>query len=105
MVKENQLDTLEKEIKRLQVRSRQLEKEIDSKLDYFQDHYRSMAIKSFLPRVLARAGITGSIIEAFLENQKLRDLMNKMTASLFDKISDGVEFLTKKITKKGSETG
>ena len=104
MVKENQLDILEKEIKKLQVRTRQLEKEIDSKLDYFQDNYRSMAIKSFLPRVLAKAGITGSIIEIFLENQKLRDSVNKITASLFDKISDGVQFLAKKITKKGDET-
>jgi hypothetical protein len=104
MAQENQLDILEKEIKKLQMRSRQLEREIDSKLDYFQDHYRSMAIKSFLPAVLAKAGFTGSIIEMFLENKKFRDTLNKITASLFDKISDGIGFLTKRFSKKEDQT-
>ena len=104
MAKENQLVLLEKEIKRLQLRTRQLEREIDSKLDYFQDNYRSMAIKSFLPSVLARAGIAGSIIDMFLENQKFREALNKVTSSLFDKVSDGVEYLTRKFSKKEDET-
>jgi len=104
MANENQLDILEKEIKRLQMRTRQLEREIDSKLDYFQDNYRSMAIKSFLPSVLAKAGIAGSIIDMFLENQKFRDALNKITSSLFDKVSDGVDFLAKKFSKKEDQT-
>ena len=104
MAKQNQLDVLEKEIKRLQMRSRLLEREIDSKLDFFQDNYRSMAIKSFLPSILAKAGIAGSLIDMFLENKKFRDALNKITSSLFDKISDGVSFLTKKFSKNEDET-
>ena len=50
---------LRRRLRRLQVRTRQLEKQIDESLDYFQDNYRSLAIKSLLPSFLAKAGITG----------------------------------------------
>jgi deoxyadenosine/deoxycytidine kinase len=99
----DELQQLDREIRRLQQKARSLEQQIDDRLDYFQDNYRSLAIKSFLPAFLARTGLTGTVIELFLDNQKIRDSLNQILGKLFDKISDGIEFLTDTFGKKKNE--
>jgi hypothetical protein len=99
----DELEQLDREIRRLQLKAKNLGQEIDDKLDYFQDHYRSLAIKSFLPAFLAKAGITGTVIELFLENKKIQTSLNQLGEKLFGKISDGLESLTKRFSKKGAE--
>ena len=96
----DQLILLEQEISRLQGQARHLEKELDRRLDYFQDNYRGLAIKSFIPPFLARTSLAGGAIEMLLENKQVRDGVNKITRQLFDKIAEAVEFLTKKFGKK-----
>ncbi|MFI5154714.1 MAG: hypothetical protein ACHQEM_00920 [Chitinophagales bacterium] len=98
--KTDELQLLEQEIGRLKKRSRELEAQLDEKLDYLQDNFRTLAIKSVLPSFLARAGATGTILEVFMENKQFRNSVNKLTDTLFDKISAGVEFLGKKFSKK-----
>ena len=99
----NELQQLDREIRRLQQKAKSLEQQIDDRLDYFQDNYRSLAIKSFLPAFLARAGLTGPVIELFLDNEKIRNSVNQILGKLFDKISGGIEFLAKTFGKKKNE--
>jgi hypothetical protein len=101
----NELQQLEREIKRLQRKAKNIEKQMDERLDYFQDNYRSLAIRSFLPAFLAKSGLTGTAIGLFLENKKIQDALNQIGTKLFGKISDGLEFLTKKLSKKEEDLG
>lgn len=98
--KPDELQLLEQEIGRLKKRSRELEAQLDGKLEFLQDNFRSLAIKSLLPSFLARAGITGTILDVFMENRQFRSSVNKVTDTLFDKIAAGVEFLGRKFSRK-----
>jgi hypothetical protein len=101
--KPEQLQLLENEISRLKRRARQLEQQIDGRLDYFQDNFRTLAFKSILPAFIARAGITGTIIDLLMGNREIRKSANKLTRFLFDKISAAVNLLTKKFGRKSKE--
>ncbi len=101
--KPDELQLLDQKIERLKKRSRQLESQLDGKLEYLQDNFKTLAIKSLLPSFLARAGITGTVLEVFMENRQFRNTVNKLTDTLFDKIAAGVEFLDRKFSKKSSK--
>ncbi|MFI5152284.1 MAG: hypothetical protein ACHQET_03065 [Chitinophagales bacterium] len=99
----NELQLLEKKIKDMQLHAKELERQIDEKLNYFHDNYRSLAIKSLLPAVLAKSGLTSTLLEVFLENKQLRNSVNKMADRLFNKISEAVEYLSRKFTSKSAK--
>lgn len=101
--KTDQLQLLDNEISRLKRRARQLEQQIDGRLDYFQDNFRTLAFKSILPGFLARTGITGTILDLLLGNREIRKSVNKLTGFLFDKISAVANLLTKKFGRKSRE--
>jgi hypothetical protein len=48
-VKVNSFETLELEIARLKMRSRQLESELGNRVDYFKDNYKKMALNAIIP--------------------------------------------------------
>ena len=99
----SELQALEKKIRHLKQHAKDLENKMDERLDYFQDNYRSLAIKSVLPAALAKSGLTGTILEVVLENKQLRNSENKMADKLFTKISEGVEYLSGKFTRKSAK--
>lgn len=96
----NNLESLDREIIRLRSRTKELEKELDEKLDYLQDNYSSMMMKSFLPAIIQRGGIAGGILQFVFQNERLQDSVLKLAERLFNKVSDGVEFIVDKIDGK-----
>ncbi|MCW3462374.1 hypothetical protein [Chitinophaga nivalis] len=48
-VKVTNFETLEMEIARLKMRSRQLEDELGNRVDYFKDNYKKMALNAVIP--------------------------------------------------------
>lgn len=96
----NNLHSLEKEIQRLQSHARELEKEIDTRLDYLQDNYSSMAMQSVLSGVLQKTGLGGGILNLFIQNNRLLSALGKLADLLFNKAADGLEFLTDKLFNK-----
>jgi hypothetical protein len=98
--KPQQVQLLDNEINRLKRRVKQLEQQIDGRLDYFQDNFRTLAFKSVLPSFVARLGITGTILDLLMDNREVRRSVNKLTDFLFDKISAGVNLLAKKFGRK-----
>jgi len=96
--KPKQVELLDQEISRLKRRAKQLEQQIDGRLDYFQDNFGSLAVKSMLPGLLARAGLTGTILDLLMGNRQVRKSVNNLTGFLFDKISAGIKLLTKKFS-------
>jgi hypothetical protein len=98
------LESLDREIDRLRARARVLEEKIDQSLDYLQDHYSSMAIKSVLPSFLQKSGIAGSVVQLFLQDERLRENLGKLGSYLLDKVSDGLEFVANKLSRGKEET-
>lgn len=45
----NSFETLELEIARLKMRSKQLENEMGNRVDYFKDNYKKMALNAVIP--------------------------------------------------------
>jgi len=97
------LESLDREVARLRLRTKELEEEIDQSLNYLQEHYSSMTMKSVFPLLLQKAGIAGSVLEFFLQNERLRENLGKLGGYLLDKFSDGLEFLADKLSPAKGE--
>jgi hypothetical protein len=96
----NNLESLDREISKLRTRTKELEKELDGKLDFLQDNYSSMMMKSFLPAIGQKGGVAGSILQFVFQNERLQDSVLKLAERLFNKVSDGLEFIVNKIDGK-----
>ena len=96
----NSLESLDQEISRLRVRTKELENELDGKLDYLQDNYTSILMKSFLPAIIQKGGIAGGILQFVFQNERLQDSVLKLAERVFNKVSDGVEFVVDKLDGK-----
>ena len=94
------LASLEKEIQRLRLEARSMEKEMDDNLNYLQENYSSMVMNSVLPDTGGYKGIPGTIIHLILQHQKLREAISRLAEHLLDKVSDGLELITSKIFNK-----
>lgn len=97
------LELLDKKIFALKTRAKALEKQMDERLDYLQDNYSSMMMKSFIPAIGTKGGVAGSIIHLVLQNRRLQDSFGKLAEQLFNKVSDGVEFIVDKLDKKKND--
>jgi hypothetical protein len=98
--KPKQVQLLDKEINRLKRRARQLEQQIDGRLDYFQDNLGSLAIKSVLPGFLARSGIIGTLLNLVIGSRGIQKSTNKVSGFLFDKILAAFHLVRKKLSRK-----
>ena len=96
----NSLESLDREISRLRVRTKELEKDLDGKLDYLQDNYSSILMKSFLPVIIQKSGIAGGILQFVFQNERLQDSVLKLAERVFNRVSDGVEFVVDKLDGK-----
>jgi hypothetical protein len=94
------LAELNHEIHRLQFKTRELEKKLDEKINYLQDNYSSMMMKSFIPAIIQKTGIVGSVVGLVFQNRRLQDSLSRLADQLFDKVSDGMEFIAEKLDKK-----
>ena len=97
------LTELNREIHRLQSHARDLEKKLDDKLDYLQDNYSSMMVKSFIPSIIQKGGIIGGLAGLVFQNRRLQDSLSRLADQLFNRVSDGVEFIADKLDKKKLE--
>ncbi len=91
------LDLLDKDIRRLQAKAKQLEDEIDNNFTYLQNHSAALFINSLFPRKIraddpAREGLLG----AFFQNERLMNPLNKLATRLVGQAS---HFINKLIDK------
>jgi hypothetical protein len=94
------LRSLEKEIRRLKLHAKELEKGIDERLDYLQDNYSSMAMQSVLSGFLQKTGLGGNILNLFVQNNRLLNVLGKLADQLLNKAADGLELVTDKLFNK-----
>jgi hypothetical protein len=95
------LDALDQEIRRLRLKSKQLEDRIDENFSYFQQHSGSMFVRSLLPRRIDGEELTGlRLVDTVLQNEKLQSILLKLADIFAEKLGDGLNWLTTRVFKK-----
>jgi hypothetical protein len=97
------LGALDQEIQRLQNRTKKLERDLDERLQYFQDNSSSIIMKSVFPGMQQKNSIPGSLFELVIQNERFRDSVGKLATRVFDKVSDGLDYISEKLDKKTAE--
>jgi hypothetical protein len=95
------LSSLDLEIARLSLQAKHMEKQLDERLGYLQDNYSSLVMKSVFPVLQPGGGISGTLLGVVLQNKRIRDSFTKLTEQLLSRVSDGLDFLSDKLEKKG----
>ena len=94
------LQSLEKEIRRLKQHAKQMEDRFDDNFSHLQENYLPMVLNSILPEKTTYKGIPATIISLFLEHDRFRNTVIKLAEQLIDKISDGIDYVSEKLTRK-----
>ena len=92
------LDTLEKEIYRLQLEARDRKDKLEKNWEYLQKHYASFTMNSFFNRrTSTKEKVKEKIFNTVWENDKIRNGLDKIVDHLAEKATDGIESLLDKI--------
>lgn len=91
------LDTLEREIYRLQVEAKNMEKKFDRNCNYLQHHYSSMFVNSFFRRKRDSDEGKKNFFESFFNNDKFHAAITAISDRLADKATEIIEKLMAKI--------
>jgi hypothetical protein len=96
----NRLEALEKQIRHLKSDSKRMEVQMDENLNHLQENYLSMALNSILPEETIYKGIPATIISLFLEHDRFRNTIIRLTEQILDKAAEGIEFISQKLARK-----
>jgi hypothetical protein len=92
---------LDGEIRRLKVKAKTLESEIDDQFAYFQQHSGSLFVRSLLPRKIEGEDLTGySIVDKVLQNERLQTVLLKLADIVAEKLGDSLNWLISRVFKK-----
>lgn len=92
------LDSLEKEIYRLQLEARNTAGKLEKNFDHFQQHYGSMTMNSFFSGASkGKEKIKEKLFSSVWENEKVQNGVNKIIDHLADKAAEGISNLVDKI--------
>jgi hypothetical protein len=96
------MDALDEEIRRLRVKVRQLEEQIDENFSYFQQHSGSMFVRSLLPRRIENEEVlTGvRLLDKLLENERLQKVILRLADHVAESLGDALNWLINRIFKK-----
>jgi hypothetical protein len=94
------LDQLEREIYRLKLEARNIEKQLDRNLDHLQDNYFSMAMNSIFGRKKREADDKPGFFESLFRSDGFNAAMSKMTETVVAKAAAGIETLIDKLFNK-----
>src|SRR5689334_10783977 len=102
MAKIKSIETLDREIARLQTKAKDLEGKLDDSFDYLQDNYSSMIMNSVIGKATGslKSGITGTVLNVILSNERLASSFSKIVNDLLDKAATGIDRLAEKMAKK-----
>lgn len=87
------IDTLEREIYRLQLHSKNMEQRIDENFSYLQKNFSSMAMGSIFSKKSGKSEIKDQILGSIFSNEKLQGALGRVIDHLIDKIVEGAENL------------
>ena len=92
---------LDGEIRRLRIKAKQLEGQIDENFNYFQQHSGSLFVRSLLPRKLEGETLTGyRLLDRIMENEQLQKVILRLADILAEKLGDGLNWVVTRVFKK-----
>ncbi|HEY6504802.1 MAG TPA: hypothetical protein VIZ28_12555 [Chitinophagaceae bacterium] len=94
------LDTLEKEIYRLQLEAKNTEEKLDRNFDHLRDNYSSMFMNSFFSSRRNKEEGRSSFFDSFFKNENFTAAINKVTDHIANRAAEGIENLVDKIFQK-----
>jgi hypothetical protein len=94
------IQALEKEIRKLKLRAKQMEDEFDDNFSHLQENYLPMTLNSVLPKKTVYKGIPATVISLFLEHERFRNTAIKLSEEIIDRVSDGIDYLSEKLKRK-----
>src|SRR5580704_12529093 len=95
------LDSLDKEIRLLQKKAKDLEGKIDDNFTYFQQHSGSLFVRSLLPQKMEGGVGTGNpVLDKFLQNERLQKVLVLLADRLAEKVGDGLNWLVNRVFKR-----
>jgi F0F1-type ATP synthase delta subunit len=94
------LDSLEREIYRLRLEAKNIEKKIDHNLEHLQESFSSMAMNSFFRKKKTTEAEKDSFFGSFLKNEKLNAAFNKITDHIADRAAEVIDQLIDKFFHK-----
>jgi hypothetical protein len=92
---------LDGEIRRLKVKAKQLETDIDDQFAYFQQHSGSLFVRSLLPRKIEGEDLTGyTLVDKVLQNERLQTVLLKLADIVAEKLGDSLNWFITRVFKK-----
>jgi|SRR6266496_4584204 len=94
------LDSLEREIYRLKLETKNTEEKLDHNLEHLQENFSSMAMNSLFCKKKNKEEEKENHLGSFLKNEKLNIVVNKITDRIADRAAEGIDKLIDKIFHK-----
>ena len=94
------LDTLEKEIYRLKLEVRSIEKSLDNNFEHLQQNCSSMFMNSFFQKKKHEEKERNSFFDSFFKNENFNGFVNKVTQHITNKASEGIDDLINRLFQK-----
>jgi hypothetical protein len=87
------LDSLEREIRRLTIKAKRMEKQMDDNLDYLQENYTGMLFNSILPLKSKKKGWASGFVSILTGNPRLQQSLGRLADYLAEKATEGLDTL------------
>lgn len=94
------LDSLEREIYRLQLEAKNMERQFDRNFEHVQQHYSSMFMNSFFRRRKEEGEAKSSFFASFFQNENIHAAVTKITDRIADKAAEAIDALMNKFFHK-----
>ena len=91
------LETLEKEIYRLELEDRNIEAKLENSFEYLQRNYSSVLLNSFSCKKKHEREKKNGFLSSFFKNENFNGAIDKVTDHIVSRAADGIDSLIDKI--------
>jgi len=93
-------DTLDRKIRKLKATAKALEQQWDENFDYLQDNYKTLVKNSIFKTPSASESMGGSIVQSFINNDRLRNSINRIIEHFAVKAAGWIDSFADRIIEK-----
>jgi len=94
------LDSLEKEIYRLQLEAKHIGERLDDNIEHLEENFSSIAMNSIGCNKKSKSGENGNPFTEFFNNDKLNSVVSRVTDRIVERAAAGIDKLVDKIFSK-----
>ena len=94
------LQSLEREIYRLQRKAKNIEVELDNNFDHLQDNFHRMTWNSLVRYKSNRQSWSAGVVQNLLSQDRVQDGLAQLVSYLAEKLTDGIDRLISRLFGK-----